>query len=138
MEIITGTSAQALDTEVALSKEVYTVEEHARNIIIQNEAQFKAAAEFGRSIKAKQAQVMALKIPKYIYEWMALTAHYSYKAAELNRKVAEWLERHGVDVDALSCGCGYGFEELMYGNDVTDKLCERIEREAANADISQK
>ena len=26
MEIITGTSAQALDTEVALSKEVYTVE----------------------------------------------------------------------------------------------------------------
>lgn len=28
MEIITGTSAQALDTEVALSKEVYTVEEH--------------------------------------------------------------------------------------------------------------
>lgn len=138
MEIITGTSAQALDTEVALSKEVYTVEEHARNIIIQNEAQFKAAAEFGRSIKAKQAQVMALKIPKYIYEWMVLTAHYSYKAAELNRKVAEWLERHGVDVDALSCGCGYGFEELMYGNDVTDKLCERIEREAANADISQK
>lgn len=72
MEIITGTSAQALDTEVALSKEVYTVEEHARNIIIQNEAQFKAAAEFGRSIKAKQAQVMALKIPKYIYEWMVL------------------------------------------------------------------
>ena len=23
---------------------------------------------------------MALKIPKYIYEWMVLTAHYSYKA----------------------------------------------------------
>lgn len=56
-----------------------------------------------------------MKIPKYIYEWMVLTAHYSYKAAELNRKVAEWLERHGVDVDALSDGSGCGFEELMYG-----------------------
>lgn len=49
---------------------------------------------------------MALKIPKYIYEWMVLTAHYSYKAADLNRQVAEWLERHGVDVDALSDGSG--------------------------------
>ena len=79
-----------------------------------------------------------LKIPKYIREWMALTAYYSYKAAELNRKVAEWLERHGVDVDALRDGSGCGFEELMYGCNITDKLCERIEREAANADISQK
>lgn len=79
-----------------------------------------------------------LKIPKYIREWMVLTAYYSYKAAELNLKVAEWLERHGVDVDALSDGSGCGFEELMYGCNITDKLCERIEREAANADISQK
>lgn len=79
-----------------------------------------------------------LKIPKYIREWMVLTAYYSYKAAELNRKVAEWLERHGVDVDALSDGSGCGFEELMYGCNITDELCERIEREAANADISQK
>lgn len=78
-----------------------------------------------------------LKIPKYIRELMVLTAYYSYKAAELNRKVAEWLERHGVDVDALSDGSGCGFEELMYGNDVTDKLCERIEREAANVDVSE-
>ena len=79
-----------------------------------------------------------LKIPKYIREWMALTAYYSYKASELNWKVAEWLERHGVDVDALSDGSGCGFEELMYGRNIADELCERIEREAANADISQK
>ena len=78
-----------------------------------------------------------MKIPKYIRELMVLTAYYSYKAAELNRKVAEWLERHGVDVDALSDGSGCGLEELMYGNDVTDKLCERIEREAANVDVSE-
>lgn len=79
-----------------------------------------------------------LKIPKYIREWMALTAYYSYKASELNRKVAEWLEHHGVDVDALSDGSGCGFEELMGGLNIADELCERIEREAANADISQK
>ena len=80
---------------------------------------------------------MALKIPKYIREWMKFTAYYSNKAAALNRNVSKWLESHGVDVDALSCGCGYGFEELMYGNDVTDEICERIEREAANVDVSQ-
>ena len=43
---------------------------------------------------------MALKIPKYIYEWMVLTAYYSYKAAELNLKVSEWLERHGEAANA--------------------------------------
>ncbi len=79
MEIITGTSAQALDTEIALSKEVYTVEEHARNIIIQNEAQFKAAAEFGRSIKAKQAQV------KEFFEPMRMSAKRAYDEV-LSRK----------------------------------------------------
>lgn len=69
---------------------------------------------------------------------MHLTALYASKAADLNKQVSDWLEGHGVDVDALSCGCGYGFEELMYGNDVTDELCERIERESANVDVSQK
>lgn len=81
---------------------------------------------------------MALKIPNHIRKKMNLTALYASKAANINKQVSDWLESHGVDVDALSCRCGYGFEELMYGNDVTDKLCERIEREAANADISQK
>ena len=80
MEIITGTSAQALDTEVALSKEVYTVEEHARNIIIQNEAQFKAAAEFGRSIKAKQTQV------KEFFEPMRMSAKRAYDEVLSRRK----------------------------------------------------
>ena len=85
MEIITGTSAQALDTEVALSKEVYTVEEHARSITIQNEAQFKAAAEFGRSIKAKQAQV------KEFFEPMRMSAKRAYD--ERRRKAAEEAAR---------------------------------------------
>lgn len=80
---------------------------------------------------------MALKIPKYIRERMKLTAYYSNKAAALNRNVAKWLESHGVDVDALSDGSGCGFEELMYGCNITDELCERIERESANVDVSE-
>lgn len=51
--------------------------------------------------------------------------------------VAKWLESHGVDVDALSDGSGCGFEELMYGCNITDELCERIERESANVDVSE-
>lgn len=78
-----------------------------------------------------------MRIPNHIRKKMNLTALYASKAADLNQQVAAWLECHGVDVDALSCGCGYGFEELMYGNDVTDELCERIERKAVNADVSE-
>ena len=78
-----------------------------------------------------------MRIPNHIRKKMNLTALYASKAADLNKQVSDWLERHGVDVDALSDGSGYGFEELMYGNDVTDKLCERIEREAANVDVSE-
>lgn len=78
-----------------------------------------------------------MRIPNHIRKKMNLTALYASKAADLNKQVSDWLEGQGVDVDALSDGSGYGFEELMYGNDVTDKLCERIEREAANVDVSE-
>ena len=84
MEIITGTSAQELDTEVALSKEVYTVEQHARSIIIQNEAQFKAAAEFGRAIKEKQSKV------EEFFEPMRVSAKRAYDEVLARKK--EMLE----------------------------------------------
>lgn len=38
------------------------------------------------------------------------------------------MERRGVDVERLSDGGGYGYEELSYGNDTTDELCELIEQ----------
>lgn len=79
-----------------------------------------------------------MKIPNHIRKKMNLTALYASKAADLNKQVSDWLECQGVDVDALSDGSGCGFEELMYGRNIADELCERIEREAANADISQK
>ena len=49
-------------------------------------------------------------------------------------EIANWLEKHGIDVWSISNGDGTSFEELMYGNDVTDELCYRIEKMEGNAD----
>lgn len=73
-------------------------------------------------------------IPNYIRGMMHRCAAYANKAADINRKIGIWLERHDVDVEAISNGDGYSFEELMYGNDVTDELCARIEAMEANED----
>ena len=42
-------------------------------------------------------------------------------------EISNWLENQGVDVGSISDVDGASFEELMYGNDVTDELCRRIE-----------
>lgn len=51
------------------------------------------------------------------------------KASELMEKTEKWLNDHGIDtsVDGLRDGCGTSLEELKYGNDCIDDLCERIE-----------
>lgn len=69
-----------------------------------------------------------MKVPKYIRKKMHQIALYAGMAARLDREVGLWLERHGVDVERLSDGGGYGYEELCYGNDTTDELCELIEQ----------
>ena len=69
-----------------------------------------------------------MKVPKYIRKKMHQIALYAGLAARLDRVVVLWMERHGVDVERLSDGCGYGYEELSYGNDTTDELCELIEQ----------
>lgn len=68
-----------------------------------------------------------MKIPNYIRAKMHLCASHARQAAEYNLEVANWLEKHGIDVEDISNGDGSSFEELMYGNDVTDELCQRIE-----------
>lgn len=50
------------------------------------------------------------------------------KLTNLDREVGLWLERNGIDVEKLSDGGGSGYEELSYGNDVTDELCAQIEQ----------
>lgn len=66
-------------------------------------------------------------IPKYIRSKMHLCARHACQAATYNFEVANWLEKHSIDVEDISDGDGSSFEELMYGNDVTDELCARIE-----------
>ena len=66
-------------------------------------------------------------IPNYIRLKMHLCASHARQAAKYDLEVANWLEKHGIDVEAISSGDGSSFEELMYGNDVTDEPCARIE-----------
>lgn len=68
-----------------------------------------------------------MKIPKYIREKMCQCARLHAKAARTMAQVEEWCEKNGFDVDALRDGSGASLEELDYGNDVTDALCDRME-----------
>ena len=66
-------------------------------------------------------------IPNYMRSKTHLCASHARQAAKYDLEVANWLEKHGIDVEDISNGDGSSFEELMYGNDVTDELCARIE-----------
>ena len=58
-----------------------------------------------------------MKVPKYIRKKMHQIALYAGLAVRLDREVGLWMERHGVDVERLSDGSGYGYEELSYITD---------------------
>lgn len=68
-----------------------------------------------------------MKVPNYIRSKMHLCASHAKQAAKYDLEIGNWLEEHGIDVEAISNGDGSSFEELVYGNDVTDELCARIE-----------
>lgn len=68
-----------------------------------------------------------MRIPNKIRSKMHLCAKHAAEAAKYDREIGEWLERHGIDVCEISSGDGESLEELMYGNDVTDAICEYIE-----------
>lgn len=69
-----------------------------------------------------------MKVPKYIREKMHRIALHARMVSDRDREVGIWLERNGIDVEKLSDGGGSGYEELSYGNDVTDELCAQIEQ----------
>ena len=68
-----------------------------------------------------------MKVPNYIRSKMHLCASHAKQASKYDSEVANWLEEHGIDVWSISSGDGTSFEELMYGHDITDELCDRIE-----------
>ena len=73
-----------------------------------------------------------MKVPKYIREKMHRIAELNSMSAYLMRDVEKWLEKQGIDTSIegdLRNGSGCSLEELEYGNDVTDLLCEHIETE---------
>lgn len=49
------------------------------------------------------------------------------KAATLPREIDGWFIRNGFEIEELRNGDGCSLEELDYGNDITDKFCDRIE-----------
>lgn len=69
-----------------------------------------------------------MKVPKYIREKMHRIALHARMVSDLDREVGIWVEQNGIDVEKLSDGGGSGYEELSYGNDVTDELCAQIEQ----------
>lgn len=69
-----------------------------------------------------------MKVPKYIREKMHRIALHARMVSDLDREVGIWLEQNGIDVEKLSDGGSSGYEELSYGNDVTDELCAQIEQ----------
>lgn len=69
-----------------------------------------------------------MKVPKYIREKMHRIALHARMVSDLDREVGIWLEQNGIDVEKLSDGGGSGYEELSYGNEVTDELCAQIEQ----------
>lgn len=68
-----------------------------------------------------------MKIPKHIKEKMHKIAQLNQQSASLSNEVDDWFIRHGFEMYELRCGDGTSLEELDYGNDITDILCERIE-----------
>lgn len=68
-----------------------------------------------------------MKVPGYIRKELEKVYCYSYKSCYAMQIVEKWLEKHGFDIDELRDGCGCSLEELEYGNNIVDELCEKIE-----------
>lgn len=73
-----------------------------------------------------------MKIPAYIRYKMHRVAKLHSEANDIMHDIETWFEKNGVSIDYLRCtvgGNGFSLEELDYGLDVTDRLCEFLESE---------
>ena len=69
-----------------------------------------------------------MRVPNYIRTKMHRCASHAAQAAKYDVEISIWLDQHDIDVESISTGDGFSFEELLYGNDVTDELCKCIEK----------
>lgn len=75
-----------------------------------------------------------MRVPNYIRTKMRLCASHATQAAKYDAEIGIWFKQHDINAESISTGDGFSFEELMYGNDVTDELCKRIEEMNGGAD----
>ncbi len=68
-----------------------------------------------------------MRIPKYIKNKMHRIAELQAQSTALMRQVEEYLSQNGYDIETIRDGSGDSLEELDYGNDVTETLCQRLE-----------
>lgn len=68
-----------------------------------------------------------MKIPKYIKAKMHRVATLQTQASISMKEIGDYLTQNGYDIETIRDGSGDSLEELDYGNDVTDELCERLE-----------
>ena len=68
-----------------------------------------------------------MKVPQYIKNEMHSVCDFAAKADAHMKKIETWLELNGINPDDLRTGDGSGLEDLEYGVDVTDLICEKLE-----------
>ena len=68
-----------------------------------------------------------IKIPKCIKAKMHKIAILQTQTSMLMKEVEEYLKKNGYNIEAIRDGSGDSLEELDYGNDVIDALCQRLE-----------
>jgi len=66
-------------------------------------------------------------VPKRIRAKMHRAALLYARANALMAEIEDWFFEHGALKDYMRDGGGNGLEEIEYGHDVTDGVCERYE-----------
>ena len=65
-----------------------------------------------------------MKVSKEIQKKMHRLASLTAQASVLDRKINQYFEEKGYDIDELRAGDGMTLDELNYGNDIKDRFVE--------------
>lgn len=124
--------------EVALQKELTAMEEFAMSIVVENEEDYGKAAEFGRLVKEKTAQVKEFFAP------MKQTAHEAHKQI-CNKEKSMLQPLSNVEKILKETMGGYVLKKEQEKARQQEearlnalKEAERLEQESANAEANEK